>query len=63
MADVCPGSCSSRSIADCPLYQASHDPDLADLGCVLDLAQPCRVAQGESFDDLFNKVIERVLYG
>ncbi|MBN8960553.1 MAG: hypothetical protein J0H71_05430 [Rhizobiales bacterium] len=37
--------CVLPDIAHCPLYIASHDGD--GLGCVDDLARPCKVSRGE----------------
>lgn len=48
--------CPRETIAECPLYRASHD--IRGLGCVDDLAEPCRVARGEiSYHDALERLI------
>lgn len=41
----CPGSWET-----CVLFALSHDGRLCRLGCVDDLARPCKVARGASYE-------------
>lgn len=48
--------CDRNNIHRCPLYIASHD--VYGLGCVDDMAEPCRVARGElSYHAALNRLI------
>jgi len=55
--DGCPGVG-----ADCPLYVLSHDGNRLHLGCVDDLAKPCRVARGRwKFDRAWNRAVREIM--
>lgn len=49
--------CPHAWIEYCPLYVASHDGKLCGLGCVVDLAAPCRVEKGEIYATLLGLVM------
>lgn len=51
--------CPWQTIDRCPLYIASHEG--RGLGCVDDMARPCRVARGEEV--YHHKVIELIRHG
>ena len=46
--------CPHTRIQDCPLYIASHYGD--GTGCLDDMADPCLVARGRSYDALLRPV-------
>lgn len=43
------GKCPHNRIERCPLYHAAHVAELAHLGCVRDLAEPCLVEKGGDY--------------
>ena len=51
--------CPHKRISECPLYVASHDTRFAGVGCVDDLAQPCRVGRGRAYEVQLNSAIRR----
>lgn len=51
--------CPHKRIAECPLFVASHDARFAGVGCVDDLAQPCRVDRGRAYQAQLDAAIKR----
>lgn len=56
--DGCPGP------TRCPLYILAHDPRVAHLGCVRDMAEPCEgSASPERFNALFDRAHASIFEG